>query len=193
MPNKNRCCGEGAEAEDSITRRCRHRKLDTLFARNDNGKYNAPAPTLRRAGDDLDGLHYILRSHVEELAQTQREIIHDAYFEEQPREEIAARRGISLNTYDNYRKAACRRLRDSMTAVGDRSTVIDLPDWYDRLEEMNERHAARQRRRASSKKEKRSNSGGERSNFEENQSNSRGAREKNGRAPGTSVGVTTES
>ena len=65
------------------------------------------------------------------------------------RDEIAARRGISLNTYDNHWKAACRKLRDSMMAVVDFSTDIDLPDWYDRIEEMNKRHAARQRRRAS--------------------------------------------
>jgi hypothetical protein len=83
-------------------------------------------------------------------------------------------------------------MRDSKRAVVDSSANI-LPDWYDRVEEMNKRHAARQRRRASRKKEKRSNSGGDRSNFEENRSNSRGAREKNGRAPDVSVGATTES
>jgi RNA polymerase sigma factor (sigma-70 family) len=169
------------------------RELDTLFARNDRGTYDAPVPTVRRAKDDLDRLHYILRSHMEDLSQTEREIIDEAYFQELSREEIAARRGISLSTYDNHRKAACRKLRDSMMAVVDFCADIDLPDWYDRLGEMNKRHAARQRRRASRKKEKRSNSGGDRSNFEENQSNSRGAREKTGRAPGVSVAVTTES
>jgi hypothetical protein len=130
---------------------------------------------------------------MEELSQTQREMIHDAHFEEQPQDEIAARRVISLNTYDNHWKAACRRLRDSMTAVVDSCADTELPDWYDRLEEMNKRCGARQRRRASRKKENRSNSGGDRSNFEENQSNSRGAREKKGRAPDVSVAVTTES
>jgi DNA-directed RNA polymerase specialized sigma24 family protein len=110
-----------------------NRALDTLFARNDDGKYDAAAPTVRRAKDDLDGLHYILRSHMEDLSQTQREIIDETYFKEEPRDGIAARRGISLNTYDNDRKAACNRLRDSMVAVVDFSTDIDLPDWYNRF------------------------------------------------------------
>jgi hypothetical protein len=137
---------------------------------------------------------------MEELSQTQREMIHDAHFEEQPQDEIAARRVISLNTYDNHWKAACRRLRDSMTAVVDSCADTELPDWYDRLEEMNKRHAARQRRRASRKKEKCSSSGGDRcnfegdrSNFEGDRSNSRRNRDKNARARDLSVAVTTKS
>ena len=85
-------------------------------------------------------------------------------------------------------------------AVVDSCTDIDLPDWYDRIEEMNKRHAARKRRRASHEKEKRSSSGGDRSNFEGDRSNfegdrnnSRGDAEKNGRARDDSVAVTTES
>jgi DNA-directed RNA polymerase specialized sigma subunit len=74
-----------------------NRALDTLFARDDDGKYDAPAPTVRRAKDDLDGLHDILRSHMEDLSQTQREITDETYFKEEPRDEVAARRGISLN------------------------------------------------------------------------------------------------
>jgi DNA-directed RNA polymerase specialized sigma24 family protein len=150
-----------------------NRELDTLFARNDRGTYDAPAPTVRGAKDDLNGLHDILRSHMEDLSQTQREIIDEAYFKELPRDEIAARRGISLNTYDNHKKAACRKLRDSMMAVAAFSTDIDLPDWYDRIEEMGKRHAARQQRRASRKKEIRSSAGGDRSKFEDDASNSR--------------------
>jgi RNA polymerase sigma factor (sigma-70 family) len=150
-----------------------NRELDTVFARNDRGKYDAAAPAMRRAEDDLDGLHYILHSHMEDLSQTEREIIEETYFREESRHEIAARRGISLNTYDNHKKAACRKLRESMMAVVDFATDIDLPDWYDRIEKMNTRHAARQRRRASRKKEKRSSSGGDRSNFEGDPSNSR--------------------
>jgi hypothetical protein len=130
---------------------------------------------------------------MDDRSQTQRDIIHEAYFEEQPRDEIAARRGISLNTYDNHRKAACRKLRDSMMAVIDFSTDIDLPDWYDRIEEMNKRHSARQRRRASRKKENRSSSGGDRSKFEGDRSNSRGDREKNERARDEPIAVATES
>ena len=150
------------------------RELDTVFARNDGGKYDAPAPTVRRAKDDLNGLHYILRSHMEDLSQTQREIIEETYFQEEARHKIAARRGISMNTYDNHRKAACRKLRESMTAVVDFCADIDLPDWYDRVEEMSKRHAARQRRRALCKKEKRSSSRGNRSDFEGNPSNFEG-------------------
>lgn len=100
---------------------------------------------------------------MDDLSQTQRDIIDEAYFAEQSPGEIARRRGISLNTYHNHRKAAFSKLRDSMMAVVDFSTDIDLPDWYDRIEEMSKRHAARQRRRASSKKENGSSSGADRS------------------------------
>jgi RNA polymerase sigma factor (sigma-70 family) len=176
------------------------RELDTVFARNDQGKYDAPAPTVRDAHDDLDELHHILRNHMEELSQTQREIIQEAYFEERPRNEIIERRGISPNTYDNHRKAACSRLRDSIMAVVDFATDIDLPEWYDRIEEMNKRQAARQRRRASRKTEKRSSSGGDGSNFKGDQfnfdgdrSNSGGVPEQNERARDESVRVATKS
>jgi RNA polymerase sigma factor (sigma-70 family) len=165
----------GIDPEPDVAgRNVADRELDTVFARNDQGKYDAPAPTVPRARNDLDGLHYILRSHMDDLSQAEREIIEQAYFQEQPRDEIAARRGISLNTYDNQRKAACRKLRDSMMAVVDFCYDIDLPDWYDRIAEMNKRHAARQRRRASGKKEKRSTSGGDHSNFQGDQSTPRG-------------------
>jgi RNA polymerase sigma factor (sigma-70 family) len=169
------------------------RQLDTIFARNDQGKYDMPAPTVRRPQDDLNGLHYILRSHLEDLSQTQREIIHEAYFEEQPRDEIAERRGISVYTYDNHRKAACQKLRDSMMAVVDLLSDLDLSDWYDRIEEMSKRHAASQRRRASRKKEKRSSSRGDRIDFEGDRSNSRGAADTNARARDESEPVAAES
>ena len=164
-----------------------------MFARNDQGKYDAPAPTVRRAKDDLNGLHDILRSHMEELSQTQREIILDTYFEGQSREEIAARRGITLNTYDNHRKAACAKLRDSMMAVVDFLPDLDLPDWYDRVEEMSKRHAASQRRRASRRKEIRSSSGGDRSSFEDDHSSSRCDAEGNAGAADESAPVAIES
>lgn len=176
------------------------RELDTVFARNDEGKYDAPAPRVRRAQDDLDVLHYILRSHMQDLSQTEREIIDEAYFQGLSRDEIAARRGISLYTYDNHRKAACAKLRDSMTAVVDFFPDIDLPDWYDRVGEMSKRHAASQRRRASRKKGNRSSSErdrsnfeGEKSNFERDQSNSRGNAVKNTRARDESMAVVTKS
>lgn len=176
------------------------RELDTVFARNDEGKYDAPAPTVRRAQNDLNGLHYILRSHMDDLSPTEREIIDETYFQELSRDEIATRRGISLNTYDNHRKAACRKLRDSMTAIVDFFPDLDLPDWYDRVEEMSKRHAASQRRRASRKKVKRSSSRGDRSNFEgdcsnfeRDQSNPRGIAEQNAGAADDSVVLATES
>jgi len=141
------------------------RELDTVFARNDRGKYDAPVTTGPRDNDDINGLHYILRNHLEDLSQTQREIIDETYFQEEPRHEIAARRGISMYTYDNHRKAACSKMRESLMAVVDFSTDIDLPDWYDRVGEMNTRHVLKQRRRAARKREKRSTSGGDHSTF----------------------------
>ena len=141
------------------------RELDTLYARNDHGKYDESAPTVRRAKDELDGLHDVLRNHLDDLSQTQREIIDDAYFHEEARHEIAARRGISMYTYDNHRKAACSKMRESLMAVVDGFRDIDLPYWYDRVAEMNTRHAAKQRRRAARNKEKPSSSGGDHSNF----------------------------
>ncbi len=150
------------------------REFDTLFARNDRGTYDAAAPTEWHAQNDLDGLRHILLLHMEELTETEREIIDETYFQEEARPEIAARRGITINTYDNHRKAACAKLRDSMTAVADFATVVDLPDWYDRAQDMNKRHAAKKRRRPSCKKVNRSNVGGDPSNFEGDPSNSRG-------------------
>lgn len=98
-----------------------------------------------------------------------------------------------MNTRDIHRKAAFRTRRDSMTTEADLSTEIDLPNWYDRIEKMNTRHSARQRRRASRKKENRNNSGGDRSRFGGDPDTSRGARNKNGRAPVLSVAVPTKS
>jgi hypothetical protein len=120
---------------------------------------------------------------MEDLSETEREMIHDSYFDEQFRDEIAARRGISLSTNDNHRKAACRKLRDSMMAVVDFCSDIELPDWYDRLVDMNKRHAGRQRRRPSCKKENRSKFEGDRSRFEGDRSKFEGDRDENGRAP----------
>lgn len=156
-------------------------------------KYDVPAPTVRRDKNDIDGLHYIVRNDLEELSPTQREIIHEPHFEEQPRDESAARRGMSPSTYDNHRKASCSRVRDQITAVVDCCAGINLPAWDDRIEEMNQWHAARQRRRASLTKEKRSSSGRDRSNFEGDPSNSRGDAEKNARARDCSICVSTKS
>jgi DNA-directed RNA polymerase specialized sigma24 family protein len=106
----------------------RQRGGDGVFARNDRGKYDAPAPTVRRAEDDLDGIHHILGDHLEDVPQTQREIIADEFFEGWKGANIAERRGISANTSDTHRKAAFRTRRDSITTVPDFSTEIDHPD-----------------------------------------------------------------
>jgi hypothetical protein len=80
-----------------------------------------------------------------------------------------------------------------MMAVVEFSTDIDLPDWYDRIEEMSKRHAARQRRRASRTKEKRSTAEGDRPKFEGDRSRCGGDRERNARVADDSVVLTTES
>jgi len=49
------------------------RALDQVFARNDEGEYDAPAPVPRRPLDDLDNLHNILRSQLDELTPAQRD------------------------------------------------------------------------------------------------------------------------
>ena len=152
-----------------------------------------PAFTVRRAEDDLEGLHDVLHGHRDDLSETQRETIDETSFHEEPRHRIAERRGITMNTFDNHRKASCSTLRDAMTAVVDFCAYIDLPDCYDRIAETNERYAARKPRRAFRKKEKRSSSGGDRSNFEGDASNSRRDADKNARAADLSVGLTTKS
>jgi len=176
------------------------RALDPLFARNDDGKYDAPAPTVRRAKDDFDGLHDILGDHLEEMSQTQREVIDDEFLEGRTGAKIAARRGIRMNSCDTQRRAAFLTRRDSMTTVADLSTVIDLPNGYGRIEEMSKRDAARKRRRATGKKENRSSSRGDRSNFEADRSsfegdasNSRRDAEQNVRAGDVSVALPPKS
>lgn len=68
--------------ELSKTRQARgpDRGRDGVFARND-GKYDTPAPRVRRAKDDFDGLHHILGDYLEGMSQTQREIIVEEFFE----------------------------------------------------------------------------------------------------------------
>jgi len=152
------------------------RELDRVFARNDNNEYDAPAPIERREKDDLDELNRILRAHLADLSPTQREIIDETFFMKRKRAVVAARRGISPSTYDNHLQAAFRALRESMTDVVDVSTDVDRSVWYDRIEELRERHAVKRLRRVSAKKGKRSTSGGERSNLEGERSNLGGER-----------------
>jgi hypothetical protein len=113
------------------------------------------------------------------------------------RAEIARRLGISVYTYDTHLQAAFHSLRYRLSDAADEFTEVDLPDWYDRIEEMSKRHAAGRQRRASRTKEKRStaegdrpNSEGDRSNSEGDRSNSRGNRDKNARVADESVVLT---
>ena len=52
-----------------------------------------PAPTVRRAKDDFDGLHGIPGDHREDMSQTQRAISVEEFFERRTGANIAARRG----------------------------------------------------------------------------------------------------
>ena len=144
-------------------RKVADRELDRVFARNDQGKYDAPAPTQRRDKDDLDALHQILQNHLEDLSQMQYEIIVETFFEKRKRAEIAARHGISVSTYDNHLQAAFRSLRGSLKGVVDIARGMDISPWYDLVDELLERHVAAQRHRVSRKKGERSNCEGERS------------------------------
>jgi len=173
-----------AKAPEPIVggRKVADRELDQVFARNDRGKYDAPAPAARHAKDDIEELYHILQSHLDDLSQMQREIIEETYFERRKRAEIAARHGISVYTYDNHLQAAFRTLRDSMEQVVDISADLDRPHWYDVIERLIERHAAARLRRVSGKKGKRSTSEGKRSNSEGERSNSAHERGNNSQA-----------
>jgi RNA polymerase sigma factor (sigma-70 family) len=131
------------------------RPLDSVFVRNDEGDYDAPAAAARREQDDIDELRRILEVHLDGLSQAQREILVESFFNEGKRADIAARRGITVSTYDNHRQAAFKALRESLAADVEASTGIDRSIWYDRIEELIERRASRLRGRSSSKKGKR--------------------------------------
>jgi RNA polymerase sigma factor (sigma-70 family) len=152
------------------------RELDSVFARNDQGEYDAPTAAARRDQDDVDQLHQLLELHLDDLSQAQREILVESFFEEEKRADIAARRGITESTYDNHRQAAFKALRDSLAADVEASTGIDRSIWYDHVEELIERRAARLRGRSSSKKGKRPTSEGKRGNSEGKRRNARGER-----------------
>jgi len=107
----------------------------------------------------------ILRSQLDKLPPAQREIIEETFFEGRTRAQIVARRGISTSTDDNHLQAANRALRTAMMEVVKSSKRADRPYWYDLVEVLNERHAAKQLRRKSREKGKRSTSQHERSSF----------------------------
>ena len=131
---------------------------------------------------DLDELHEILRNHLEDLSQTQYDIIVETFYEKRKRAEVAARHGISVSTYDNHLQAAFRTLRASLKGVVDISRDMDLSPWYDRAEELLERHAAAQLRRVPGKNGKPSSSEGEGRNIEGDRSNIERDRGKSARA-----------
>jgi DNA-binding CsgD family transcriptional regulator len=128
------------------------------------------APVPRRPLDDLDTLNTILRSQLDKLSPAQREIIEETFLEGRTRAQIVARRGMSTSTHDNHLQAAYRALRRAMMDVVKTSKGADRPSWYDLVEVLNERHAAKQLRRTSCEKGKRSTSQHERSSSQHERS-----------------------
>lgn len=100
---------------------------DGVFARNDQGNYDAPATTVRRASVNVDGLPHMSGNHLDNMSQTHREIVVDQFVEEWKGASIAARRGIRVNTSCTHSAAAFNTLRHSITTVAALSTEIDLP------------------------------------------------------------------
>lgn len=146
-------------------RRAGDRELDHVFARNDHGKYDAPAPVERRPQDDLEALRDIFREHVSDLPPMQREVISRTLFDGQKRAAVAASLGISVKTYDCHREAAYRFLRMSLPLDSLAYPELDRSIWYDIFEELRDRCEARVRR-ASAKKGKRSRAEGDPSKSE---------------------------
>jgi RNA polymerase sigma factor (sigma-70 family) len=151
------------------------RELDQVFARNDEAKYDAPAPAERRTEADIRELDRILRAHLLDLPPMQREVTHQTFFDGRKRAEVAARLGISVKTYDCHREAAFCSLRHLLTQDALAFTNIDRSPWYDLIEELRERYDATRLRRAAAKKGKRSTPQGERSTHEGERDKNRGA------------------
>jgi len=103
-------------------------------------------------------------------------VVQEKFFEERKRAVVAARLGISVNTYDNHLRAALQSLRHSLTVDAEVSMGIERPSWYDLVEELCERRAVARLRRAPTKKGKRSNIEGKRGNSEGERSHSEGER-----------------
>lgn len=114
-----------------------------VFASEDRCEYDAPAPTERHPKEDLDELLGILRCHIEDLSPRQQTMLEEIFFEHRKRAEVAERHGISVSTYDNHLQAAFRAVRASMEGVVNISCDVDCPSWYDRIEDLLERRAAR--------------------------------------------------
>jgi len=152
------------------------RELDRVFARNADGKYDAPASAELRAQDTTDQLDYLLRSCLDDLPPMQQKVINETFFEKRKRAEVARRLGISVSTYDNHLQAAFRSLRDQLANVVELFTDVDRSQWYDFIEVLFERYEASVLRRVSAKKGKRSNLEGKRSNLGGTPSNFEGER-----------------
>ena len=141
-------------------RRAGDRELDHVFARNDDGKYDAPAPVERRPQDDVQALREILRDHLDDLPPMQRAVIEETFFEGRKRAAVAAAHGISVKTYDCHLQAAFRFLRASLPQDALAYPELDRSVWYDIIEEMRERCDAARVLRPARKKATRSKSEG---------------------------------
>ena len=109
----------------------------------------------------------ILRAHIDELTPAQREIRDEIFFDGRTRAQIVERRGMSAPTYDKHLQPASRALRTGLMEMIEISTDLGRPSSYDRIELVNERHAAKQLRRPSWRKGKRSTSQHKRSSFQD--------------------------
>lgn len=139
----------GLEQEPAVGgRKVADRALDQVFARNDHGRYDAPAPAEPCDQDVAERRERILRRMVSELPPMQRMVIEETFFEGRKRGEIARRHGIMPKTYDNHYQAALRALRVRLIEEAQASTGDDRLLWYDLIDEMSERLAATRLRRA---------------------------------------------
>lgn len=160
-------CHWGIEREPVVGgRKVADRPLDQVFARNDNGKYDAPAPAERRIQDEPDKLDQILRHHLLDLTPMQRDVVFETFFGGRKRAEVARCLGISVKTYDSHLQAAFRSMRQLLTKEPEVVTGEDRSRWYDLIEKLSERYAASRLRRASGKKGERSIPEGERPTHE---------------------------
>jgi RNA polymerase sigma factor (sigma-70 family) len=147
-------------------RKVADRELDQVFSRNDDGKYDAPAPVELRDKDRADELDQLLRCHLPTLPRMQRQVVEETFFQGRKRAEVAQRLGISVNTYDNHLQAGFRALRHLLSKDADVFTEVDRSVWYDLIEELRERYEASRVRRVSRQPRELSNAERERSNPE---------------------------
>jgi RNA polymerase sigma factor (sigma-70 family) len=152
-------------------RRAGDRELDHVFARNDQGEYDAPAPPERRPVDDAQELRKILRAWLPDLTPMQRRIVHETFFKGRKRAAVADRLGISVKTYDCHLQKAFDSLRHFLFQEALAYCEVDRSAWYDLIEELRERYDSARVLRVSRKKGKRSTTRHERSTSEGERSN----------------------